>query len=98
MDLERRLGEGRLAQLAGPTALASDEFELRLGLLRTAELEWAEMPKASPTAHALMAYSRGVNDYLAQLRASGQWPAIFSLTGVYPGRGPRSTAWSSRAT
>ena len=36
MDLERRLGEGRLAQLAGPSDLSSDEFELRLGLLRTA--------------------------------------------------------------
>ena len=32
----------------------------------------------------LLAYSRGVNDYLAQLRASGQWPAEFSLAGVYP--------------
>lgn len=34
MDAERRLGEGRLAQLAGASDLASDEFELRLGLLR----------------------------------------------------------------
>src|SRR5262249_2380153 len=32
MDLERRLGEGRLAELAGPGAVASDEFELRLGV------------------------------------------------------------------
>ena len=29
MDEERRLGEGRLAQLAGPQDLSSDEFELR---------------------------------------------------------------------
>jgi len=36
MDLERRLGEGRVAQLAGPSELASDKFELRLSLLRTA--------------------------------------------------------------
>src|SRR6201995_5830155 len=36
MDSERRLGEGRLAQLAGPSKLGSGEFELRLGLLRTA--------------------------------------------------------------
>ncbi len=84
MDLERRLGEGRLAQLAGPSAVGSDKFELRLGLLRTAQQEWAEMPKASPAAQALMAYSRGVNDYLAQTRKDGQWPALFSLAGVYP--------------
>ena len=84
MDLERRLGEGRLAQLAGPSALGSDKFELRLGLLRTAQREWAQMPRSSPAAQALLAYSRGVNDYLAQLRRDGQWPALFSLAGVYP--------------
>ncbi len=84
MDLERRLAEGRLAQLAGPRAVASDKFELRLGLLRTAQQEWAAMPRSSPAAQALIWYSRGVNDYLAKLRSDGQWPALFSLTGVYP--------------
>ncbi|MBO0816219.1 MAG: penicillin acylase family protein, partial [Actinobacteria bacterium] len=84
MDLERRLGEGRVAQLAGAAGVSSDEFELRLGLLRTAQREWAAMPRSSPAAQALLAYSRGVNDYLAQVRADGQWPSIFALTGVYP--------------
>ena len=84
MDLERRLGEGRLAQLAGPSSVGSDKFELRLGLLRTAQLEWAATPRSGPVARALVAYSRGVNDYLAQVRASHDWPALFSLAGVYP--------------
>ena len=84
MDEGRRLGEGRLAQLAGPSLLASDKFELQLGVLRTAQQAWAEMPKASPPARALLAYAQGVNDDLARVRASGQWPAEFSLTGVYP--------------
>ena len=84
MDLERRLAEGRLAQLVGPSAVASDTFELRLGLLRTAQREWAAMPSSSPAARALVAYSRGVNDYLAQARAAGHWPAEFSLARVYP--------------
>ena len=84
MDTERRLGEGRLAQLAGPSAVASDRFELQLGLLRTARQEWAAMPKSSPAAAALTAYARGVNDYLTAARASGQWPAQFSLARVYP--------------
>jgi penicillin G amidase len=84
MDLERRLGEGRLAQLAGPAGVASDKFELRLGLLRTAQQEWAQTPRASPAGQALLAYSRGVDDYLAQARASGDWPSLFGLTGVYP--------------
>jgi penicillin amidase len=84
MDVERRLGEGRLAQLAGPPAVASDKFELQLGLLRTARQEWADMPRSSPAARALVAYSRGVNDYLATARSAHRWPAMFSLAGVYP--------------
>ena len=84
MDLERRLGEGQAgpARRAGRRFLGS--FELRLGLLRTARSQWAAMPKSSPAAQALIAYSRGVNDYLAQVRASQQWPAVFSVAGVYP--------------
>ena len=82
MDAERRLGEGRLSQLAGPTDLASDEFELRLGLLRTAQNEWA---RTTGTARAaLLAYAQGVNDDIAQVRASGDWPALFTLSGQYP--------------
>src|ERR1019366_5932527 len=83
MDLERRLGAGPLAPPAGPSAVASDKFELRLGLLRTAQQEWAQTPRSSPAAQALIWYSRGVNDYLARARATGQWPALFSLAGVY---------------
>src|SRR5215475_2753967 len=84
MDLERRLGEGRIAQLAGPAGLSSDRFELRLGLLRTAQAEWAATPRTSPAGRTLIAYARGVNDYLAQARRTGDWPSLFGLTGVYP--------------
>jgi penicillin amidase len=86
MDLQRRLAEGGLSQLVGPGALASDRFELQLGLLRTAQREWAAMPRTGTAAMMLAAYARGVNDYLAQLRASGQWPAVFSVAGIYPAR------------
>ncbi len=84
MDSERRLGEGRLAQLAGPSDLSSDEFELRLGLLRTAQREWAATPRSSAAAQALLSFARGVNDDIAQVRADGDWPAEFSLARVYP--------------
>ncbi|HEV3288161.1 MAG TPA: penicillin acylase family protein [Streptosporangiaceae bacterium] len=84
MDLERRLGEGRIAQLAGQPGLASDKFELRLGLLRTAQAEWAATPRSSPAGQALIAYSAGVNDYLAVARRTRTWPSIYALAGVYP--------------
>jgi len=82
MDLERRLGEGQLAQLGGPSDLASDEFELRLGLLRTAQNEWART--TGQARMALLAYAQGVNDDIAQVRAAGDWPAVFTLTRTYP--------------
>ena len=82
MDLERRLGEGRLAQLAGRSDLSSDEFELRLGLLRTAQNEWART--TGQARAALLAYAQGVNDDIATVRAAGDWPAVFTLTGSYP--------------
>ena len=84
MDLQRRLAEGTLSALLGPRAVGSDTFELKLGLLRTARREWASMPRNSTAAAMLTGYAAGVNDYLAQARASGQWPDEFTLAGVYP--------------
>ena len=66
----------------GRSDLASDEFELRLGLLRTAQNEWARTTGAARAA--LLAYAQGVNDDIAEVRASGDWPALFTLTGQYP--------------
>jgi hypothetical protein len=59
MDLQRRMAEGRLSQLVGASGLASDEFELRLGLLRTARQEWAAMPKDSLGARLLIGGAEG---------------------------------------
>lgn len=86
MDLERRVGEGRLSQLDGRALLASDRFELRLGLLRTARAEWAATPRASQAGQALISYARGVNDWLAGVTASHQWPVLYELAGVRPPR------------
>src|SRR6266568_4477930 len=77
---QRRVGLGRRRAAAevrgpgacgtgGPAGVRSDAFELRLGLLRTARREWAAMPRTGLAATILTAYARGVNDYLAQLRA-----------------------------
>ncbi|MFD5843308.1 penicillin acylase family protein [Streptomyces chartreusis] len=84
LDLERRTAKGRLAEIQGPAGVKSDTFELQTGLLRTARSAWSAMPKDGPDAKALVAYSRGVNARLAELRESGDWPALFTLTGLYP--------------
>ncbi len=85
LDLERRMASGRLAELAGPGAVKSDKFELQSGLLRTAQAQWAATPPGSPAHEALTAFAQGVNVRLGELRRSKEWPAEFTLAGVYPG-------------
>ncbi|HET9784253.1 MAG TPA: penicillin acylase family protein, partial [Terriglobales bacterium] len=82
MDLMRRLGEGRLAEVFGPVALAVDEENRRLGLGRTAE---AEATRLQPADAALLnAFAEGVNDYMG--RRGGLLPVEFRLLGYRPER------------
>ncbi len=84
MDLMRRQGEGRLSEVFGKAALDTDRFELRLGLLRTARLEWGQLPAGDPTRDALLAYAQGVNDRIAEAESSHQLGAMFTLVGYRP--------------
>ncbi|MHB8613188.1 MAG: penicillin acylase family protein [Candidatus Dormibacteraceae bacterium] len=82
MDLLRRQGEGRLSEVVGKAALDSDRFELQLGLLRTAQVEWNT---ASPRSReAGIAYSQGVNDRISEAEINHQLPAMFTLLGYQP--------------
>ncbi|OIJ97690.1 penicillin acylase family protein [Streptomyces monashensis] len=84
LDLQRRLGQGRLSELVGAAGLKSDKFELSLGLLRTARARWAATPPSSGAGQALTAYASGVNSWMSHLEKTGQWPTIYGLTGVRP--------------
>ncbi|MGH7778003.1 MAG: penicillin acylase family protein [Candidatus Dormibacterales bacterium] len=84
MDLLRRQGAGLLAQVVGPAALASDTFELQLGLLRTARLEWSQMSPGEAGHDALTAYAQGVNDRISEDERTGRLPAIFKVLGYRP--------------
>ena len=84
MDLMRRQGEGGLSQVLGPAALGSDTFELQLGLIRTARLEWSLMRPGDPSHDALLAYSQGVNDRIQEDERTGRLPAVFKLLGYTP--------------
>ena len=64
MELTRRVGEGRLAEILGPRGLPSDRLMRILGVARSAEASLAALP---PAAHAqLEAYAAGVNAFLAR--------------------------------
>jgi len=84
MDLMRRQGEGLLSQVVGPAALASDEFELQLGLVRTARANWQALPRTSAARAALLAYAAGVNDVIRADERDGTLPAAFRLLGYEP--------------
>ena len=84
MDLLRRQGEGRLSEVVGKAALDSDRFELQLGLLRTAHLEWNALAPDNRSRLALEAYAQGVNDRIGQAETDHQLPAMFTLLGYQP--------------
>ncbi|MCC6630224.1 MAG: penicillin acylase family protein [Chloroflexi bacterium] len=67
LELNRRAGAGRLAELFGPIALPADRFLRRIGLRRAAEAELAALD--APTLVLLEAYAAGVNAGIAALPA-----------------------------
>jgi penicillin amidase len=80
MELQRRYGAGRLAEIFGPPALATDRQMRALGLYRAAE---TEIPALSPAVRrGLDAYAAGVNAFLATRR--GALPPEFLLLGFRP--------------
>jgi len=64
MEMNRRLGSGRLAEILGPNALEADRFMRTLGLRRVAEANLAHYD--AETRRLLDAYVAGVNAFLAQ--------------------------------
>jgi penicillin amidase len=86
MDLMRRQANGTLAQILGPSALASDEFELDIGLRRDAQRDWAQLPSDSPARAALVDYAAGVNSALAGMEGDHTLPMYFTVLGYHPAR------------
>ena len=80
MEMNRRIGSGRLSEVLGAATLDADKFLRTLGVHRVAE---ATLRALSPKARSqLDAYAAGVNAFLAQ--RSGPLPPEFLLTGVKP--------------
>ncbi len=80
MELQRRYGAGRLAEIFGPEAVATDRQMRVLGLYRAAE---AEIPFLSAAVRGgLEAYAAGVNAFLATHR--GALPPEFLLLRFVP--------------
>lgn len=62
MDFNRRIGQGRLAEVLGKDALIADRWSRTIGFNRIADEMWRKSSKE--TQKALIAYSQGVNAYI----------------------------------
>jgi len=80
MELMRRAGAGRLAEVLGPRAFDVDRVYRTLGLYRLAEAQARALPP--PARHALDSYAKGVNAWLEHRAAA--LPPEFMLLGYEP--------------
>ncbi|MGY9002818.1 MAG: penicillin acylase family protein [Rhodospirillales bacterium] len=68
MELMRRHGNGRLAEVVGARAIPSDRFMRTLGFNRLVEAQFLTL--LAPSREVLQAYSDGVNSWLKNRRSS----------------------------
>ena len=80
LDLFRRTGRGRLAEVLGDAGLDTDKFIRTIGLARAAEQDAALL--SDQARIALGAYAEGVNKFLEQ--RSDALPIEFVLLGYKP--------------
>jgi penicillin amidase len=86
MEVNRRIANGRLAEILGPGALDADKFLRTIGIRRTAESIYRNLDAEHRAL--LEAYAAGVNAYLG-LRG-GPLPPEFLLT-----RAPAPERWEA---
>jgi len=81
MELNRRIGSGRLCEIFGEIALEADRFARRLGMHRAAAAAVDSLPAHS--RRILDAYARGVNAYIEQNQHN--LPIEFTILRFKPG-------------
>ncbi|HET9918565.1 MAG TPA: penicillin acylase family protein [Ktedonobacteraceae bacterium] len=80
MEMNRRIGSGRLSEIFGDIAVEADRFARRLGLHRDAAEEVARLPEES--RRVLQAYANGVNAFIE--RNNNRLPLEFTLLRFKP--------------
>ncbi len=96
MEFSRRIGQGRLSEMLGDSALENDEFIRTVGWWRTAQQEAAGMD--GELKGIMEAYAEGVNAYVqSRPKALALEFAILRLTGtkvdIEPWTPAHSLAW-----
>jgi penicillin amidase len=79
LELQRRIVDGRLAEVFGKGSISDDVWLRTLGLRRAAEASWQTLtPEAQ---ESLLAYTAGINAWLAH---HDSLPPEFGLLGITP--------------
>ncbi len=79
MEMNRRIGHGRLSEVLGQATVDTDKFLRTLGVSRAAQEAWEYLDPQ--VQEALQAYAQGVNAWLEQGRTL---PPEFLILGVEP--------------
>jgi penicillin amidase len=82
MDLNRRIAQGRLAEIAGKAGLANDRFFRTLGLEARTESTYQQLDEG--TRQVLAAYTAGINAWIAGRDNLHLPPLEFMLAGIRP--------------
>ncbi len=80
MEVQRRVGAGRLSEVFGMRTVETDRALRVIGMYRAAERNWEQLDADAQAAYR--AYADGVNAYLAN--RSGALPPEFLLLGFEP--------------
>ncbi len=80
MEMQRRIGAGRLAEIVGEPGLANDRFMRTLGLYGLAERAFPKLDET--TRDALTAYAAGINAWMTE--NSYRLPLEYAVLGLTP--------------
>lgn len=83
MDMSTRKVSGRLAEVVGERALASDLLQRRKGIVKAAETMLKTWENAPEEMKGLNAYVAGINAYISTLKPA-QYPLEYKLMGFKP--------------
>ncbi len=83
MEIQVMSAAGRLAEILGPSMVAHDRFQRRLGIPQGAERDLDLMFRHPDSWEAASAYSEGVNAYISSLKKS-DYPLEYKLMDYAP--------------
>jgi penicillin amidase len=81
LEFNRRLMHGELSEVLGAATLETDKLLRTLGIMRSAQAQWARLPGDAKAL--LQAYANGINGFHAE--AGQALPPEFHILGTRPG-------------